>query len=108
LGRGGPQCYRINDRDLVGLAYAVMFDNWSHGLATEMAEANQTVSFVRLGLPEVTCCTLPNNHASHRVMEKVGFRYQEELVCASVPFRVYRLSAAAWNWRMGCLGDCLP
>ncbi len=105
LGRGGLKWYQINDKDVVGLAYAVMVDHWNRGLATEMAQASLAMGFERLNLPEVGCWALPINYASLRVMEKVGFRYQEDLAFAGLPYRFYRLSVAEWIWRRGWLSD---
>ncbi len=102
LGRAGLKLYRINDKDVVGLAYAVMDDHWNRGLATEMAQASLLVGFERLCFPEVSCWALPINYASLRVMEKLGFRYQEDLAFAGLPYRFYRLIAAEWIWRRGC------
>lgn len=90
LGRGGLKWYRINDKDVVGLDYAVMFGHWNRGLATEMAQCSLAMGFERLSFPEVDCWALPINYASLRVMEKVGFHYQEDLAFAGLPYRFYR------------------
>ena len=105
LGRGGLKWYQINDKDVVGLEYAVMVDHWNRGLATEMAQASLAMGFERLSFPEVSCWALPINYASLRVMEKVGFHYQEELAFAGLPYRLYRLTAAEWIWRRCRLAD---
>ena len=105
LGRGGLKSYQVNDKDVVGLGYAVMLDHWNRGLATEMARASLTMGFERLGFPEVGCWALPVNFASLRVMEKVGFRYQEDLAFAGLLYRYYRLTAAEWIWGRGWLAD---
>ena len=99
LGRGGLKWYQINDKDVVGLVYAVMVDHWNRGLATEMAHASLVMGFERLCFPEVSCWALPINYASLRVMEKLGFRYQEDLAFAGLPYRYHRLTAAEWNRR---------
>ena len=64
LGRGGLKLYQINDKDVVGLEYAVMVDHWNRGLATEMAQASLAMGFERLSFPEVSCWALPINYAS--------------------------------------------
>ncbi len=107
LGRGGLKWYWINDEDVVGLAYSVMDDHWNRGLATEMAQASLAMGFLRLGFPQVSCWTLPINYASQRVMEKVGFRYQEDLVFAGLQHRFYRITASEWTWRLGRRADGL-
>ena len=99
IGRGGLKIYRIDDRDEVGLAYAVVFPRWGQGYGTEMAQASLEIGFSRLGLPEVSSWTLPVNHASQRVMEKLGFLYEREFEFAGLTHCYYRLTAARWNER---------
>ncbi len=105
LGRGGLKWYRINDKDVVALDYAVTFDHWNRGLATEIAQASLTIGFDRLSFPEISCWALPINYASLRVMEKVGFRYQEDLAFAGLQYRFCRLTAAEWKRKLGKRAD---
>jgi RimJ/RimL family protein N-acetyltransferase len=42
------------------------------------------VAFGPLGLPDVVAFTLPDNVASRRVMEKLGFAYEK-----TAPYKVY-------------------
>jgi RimJ/RimL family protein N-acetyltransferase len=97
IGRGGLQCYTIEGQDVIGLVYSVIFDCWNQGLATEIAVASLDIGFKHFGFPEITCWTLPSNIASQRVMEKVGFRYDTDIVFAGSPERLYRLTALDWE-----------
>lgn len=97
VGRGGLKVYRIDEQDVVGLAYAVVSSRWGQGYATEMAEASLSTGFDRLGLSEIDTWTLPVNRASQRVMEKLGFRYDREFVFAGLTHRYYRLFASEWQ-----------
>ncbi len=97
LGRCGLKWYTIDDQDVVGLAYAVIFDHWNRGLATEMAAASLRIGFEQLGLDEVASWTLPFNIASQRVMQKLGFSYETDTVFAGLLHRLYRLTAADWH-----------
>ena len=47
--------------------------------------------------PDLVCFTLTTNHASQRVMEKVGFRYECNVLHAGLPHVFYRLTASAWR-----------
>ena len=91
IGRGGLKTYRIDGRDAIGLAYAVMPDYWNRGFATEMAEASLDVGFGHLGCAEIGSWTLPINPASQRVMEKLGFLYERNSEFAGLLHRFYRL-----------------
>ncbi|WP_165234859.1 GNAT family N-acetyltransferase [Aquisphaera insulae] len=102
LGRAGLQSYSIEGQETVGLVYAVIHDHWNRGLATEMAAASLDIGFRELRLPEVASWTLPDNLASRRVMEKLGFRYDTDIVFAGLPNRLYRLTAIDWELGRGC------
>lgn len=97
VGRGGLKLYSIDGEDQVGLAYAVVLDQWGQGYATEIGEASLRVGFEELGLPQVSTWTLPINKASQRVMEKLGFRYKRDITFAGLPHRYYRLMASDWR-----------
>jgi [ribosomal protein S5]-alanine N-acetyltransferase len=92
-GRGGLKIYQIDGKDVVGLAYAVLSDHWNQGFATEMGQLSLEVGFGRLHVPEVASWTLPNNLASQRVMEKLGFRHERDFEFAGLVHRFYGLAA---------------
>ena len=70
-------------------------------MATVMAGAILTVAFEQLGMAEVVCFTLTTNRASQRVMEKVGFEYERDIVHAGLPHVFYRITASEWKKRGG-------
>ena len=90
-GRGGLRHVAIDGTDEVELAYALMPAYWNRGLATEMGAAILALAFDRLGLDDLVCFTMTTNHASRRVMEKLGFRYERDFEHAGLPHRLSRL-----------------
>lgn len=96
-GRGGIRHVHVGGKDEVELAYALMEEYWRQGLATEMARALLKIAFEELGLNELVCFTMQTNLASQRVMQKVGFQYERDVVHADLPHVLYRLSAGAWS-----------
>lgn len=92
VGRGGLRQIKIEGKDEVELLYALMPEFWNQGLATEMAEAIVAIGLERLGLKEIVAYTLPDNRASRRVMEKVGFIYDRKIVHAGRPHVLYRIT----------------
>jgi ribosomal-protein-alanine N-acetyltransferase len=96
-GRGGLKHTYIGERDEVEVAYALLPQYWGQGLASELAVASVRAGFELLHRPDLVCFTLTTNHASQRVMEKVGFRYEREVIHAGLPHVFYRLSASAWR-----------
>ena len=95
VGRGGLRKTYLGGNHEVELAYALMSEFWGKGLATEMGKAILKVGFEQLGLPDVVCFTLTTNLASQRVMEKLGFQYERNIVHVGLPHVFYRLNAPA-------------
>jgi ribosomal-protein-alanine N-acetyltransferase len=93
VGRGGLRRVSIDDESEVEVAYAVVSDHWGEGIATEMAELCVRTAFSKLRLPDLVCYTLPTNRASQRVMEKVGFQYERNIIHAGLDHVFYRLRA---------------
>jgi RimJ/RimL family protein N-acetyltransferase len=85
IGRCGLRQVEIDGRHEVEITYGLMAEFWGRGLATEMAAECVRVGFVELKRAELVCFTLPTNLASRRVMEKVGFRYERDIVWADLP-----------------------
>jgi len=92
VGRGGLRHVDIGGRDEVELTYALMPEFWGCGLATEIARAVLKIAFEQLPLTQLVTFTLTTNHASRRVMEKVGFAFERELVhgARGLPHVLYR------------------
>lgn len=61
-------------------------DYWGKGYATEAAAAVLTYGFEEMGLHRVVATCQPENHASYRIMEKLGMR-REGLFLQCIPYR---------------------
>ena len=93
VARGGPQRCNVAGRDEVEIGWAVVPERWNQGLATELGAASVAVAFGPLGLADVVAFTLPDNHASRRVMEKLGFAFERDTIHAGLPHVLYRRRA---------------
>jgi ribosomal-protein-alanine N-acetyltransferase len=91
VARGGLQHTHVGGRDEVEVGWAVAADRWGEGLATELGAASVRAAFDEHGLADLVCFTLPTNVASRRVMEKLGFAYERDIVHADLPHVLYRL-----------------
>lgn len=91
VGRAGLRNTHVEGNEEVELAYALMAKFWSKGLATEMGEKILKIGFELLNLPEVVCFSLTTNQASQRVIEKLGFKYERDIIYAGLPHLFYRL-----------------
>jgi ribosomal-protein-alanine N-acetyltransferase len=87
VGRGGLRHVILHGRPEVEINYALMPSFWGKGLATEIATASVDVG---VGFPSLVAFALPDNHGSRRVMEKLGFRYERDIVYTGVPHVLYR------------------
>jgi RimJ/RimL family protein N-acetyltransferase len=92
VGRAGLRNTNVEGINEVELAYALMAKFWGQGLATEMGEQILKIGFELLKLREIVCFTLTTNKASQRVMEKLGFKYEREMIHANLPHLLYRLT----------------
>jgi ribosomal-protein-alanine N-acetyltransferase len=95
VARGGPHRCRVAGNDEVEIGWTVVPERWNQGIATELGAASIEVAFGPLALPDVVSFTLPHNHGSRRVMEKLGFAYECDTDYKGWPQVLYRLSAAS-------------
>jgi RimJ/RimL family protein N-acetyltransferase len=80
LGRCGFQPKDDAAPEVVELAYSFARSAWGHGYATEAARAAIRYAFDELGWSRIVARSRPGNLASLRVMQKLGFRREREIV----------------------------
>jgi RimJ/RimL family protein N-acetyltransferase len=90
VARGGPKTAHVGGRDEVEIGWTVAPGRWGEGIATELGAASVEIAFGPLGLVDVVSFTLPDNHASRRVMEKLGFAFERDVLYAGMPHVLYR------------------
>lgn len=61
--------------DTVEVGWRLAAAHWGHGYAPEAAVAAVRFGFTGLDLAEIVSFTVPQNHNSLRVMEKIGLRH---------------------------------
>jgi RimJ/RimL family protein N-acetyltransferase len=88
VGRGGLGSSEFG----VEVGWAVGPDQRGRGYATEIGAAAIGVAFDLMGLTSVVAYTEPDNDASRRVMDKLGFEYEREVEHAGLPHVLYRLN----------------
>jgi [ribosomal protein S5]-alanine N-acetyltransferase len=89
VGRAGIRRITLGDKPEIELAYALMSEYWSRGLATEIGRV--LLDRARsMGLNNVVAFTLTTNTASQRVMQKLGMRYEREISHFEAPHALYR------------------
>ena len=68
----------LRDLDVTDVGYRFLPEHWGQGLATEACGACIAFGFDVIGLERIVAFVLPENAASIRVLEKVGFEREGE------------------------------
>jgi RimJ/RimL family protein N-acetyltransferase len=91
VGYGGIKHAIVENHDEIELAYAITYDHWRKGFATEIAMAALQHGFDTIHLARIVAFTLPHNKASRAVMEHCGFTYNRDIAHANLPHVLYTL-----------------
>ncbi len=70
----------LKETNEVDLGYRLKMKYWGMGLATEAARASVKFGFDTLQLAKIVAFILPENKPSQRVLEKLDFVWEEELM----------------------------
>jgi len=84
----------------VEVAYRLARSAWGRGVATEAAGALVAHGLHTLGLPRLVAVTYPDNRASQRVLDKLGFERRGLREYRGVEATYHVLTAAAWAARV--------
>lgn len=95
VGRAGLRRRDMDGVEETELMCALAPDHWGRGLATEAARAIAGIAFGRLRLPSLVARAQPANAASRRLVEKLGFLFERDMINAGLPQMLYRLRAPA-------------
>jgi [ribosomal protein S5]-alanine N-acetyltransferase len=96
-GLGG--LIRMPDGEDVEVAYRLARRAWGRGLATEAAGALVGHALGTLSLPRVVAVTYPDNVASQRVLDKLGFERRGLTEYKGVQTTYHVLTQQAWRAR---------
>ena len=97
--RGVGALIRMPDGDDVEVAYRLARSAWGLGIATEAAGALVAHAVGPLALPRVVAVTYPENQASQRVLDKLGFERRGIREYKGVQATYHVLTASAWAAR---------
>lgn len=81
----------LEDLDEVDLGYRFMKEYWGKGIATESGKACVNLGFNKLGLKRIIAMVLPENLGSIRVLEKLNFEFEKEIIEDNQLAKVYSL-----------------
>lgn len=92
IGYTGLRHADVGGRPEVELMWFLDADHWRHGYVTEMAREALRVAFAILELDHVVAETVDVNAPSRAVMEKLGMRYERDVVHVGLPHVLYRVA----------------
>ena len=81
----------------VEVGYRLARRSWGRGIATEAAAALVDYAFRVLGLPRTVAVVYPENRASRRVLEKLGFVHDGLREYKGARVDHFTLDASAWG-----------
>lgn len=84
----------VAGRGEVEIGWAVARAYWGRGIATSMGRHGLAVA-AEHGVTNVVAFTRVDNHASQRVMEKLGLVYERDILHAGLPHVLYRTVRAS-------------
>ncbi len=82
----------LEDMDEVDLGYRFMKEYWGRGIATESGKACVNFGFNELGLKRIIAMVLPENTGSIRVLNKLKFEFEKEIIEDNQLAKVYALN----------------
>jgi len=81
----------LEDMDEVDLGYRFMKEYWGKGIATESAKACVNLGFNKLRLKRLIAMVLPENIGSIRVLEKLNFEFEKDVIEDHQSAKIYSL-----------------
>lgn len=90
IGKGGFEFVENSDKEIF-LDLIVTPKYWNQGYGTEIGKACLKIAFDQLHLEGISCCVLSGSLASQRVMEKLGFKYNRDIVNVDSTYLIYNM-----------------
>ncbi|MDF1654355.1 MAG: bifunctional GrpB family protein/GNAT family N-acetyltransferase [Coxiellaceae bacterium] len=96
VGKGGLRHITLLNKPETELAYALMPGFWGQGLAMQIGQYALDLAFNKLQLDNVICFTSEDNKQSLRVIEKLGFTYEQSFDHCDITHHLHRLSQSTY------------
>ncbi len=81
----------LEDLKEVDLGYRFMSNYWGKGIASEAGRACLNLGFDTLKLNKIVAMVLPNNKGSIRVLEKLNFEYEHDIIEDNLTAKLYAI-----------------
>lgn len=96
IGTCGLEPYQLDGRAEVELGYRLCLNYWGKGYAREAAVAVLGYGFADLKLEKIIGFALPQNKASLKILEQLGFQYRYDFLHAGLTHSLYELAHSAF------------
>lgn len=96
IGAGCIQHLGRDPDNPLEIGWRLRMDKWGQGFASEAARCMAGFAFETLNAELLCAVCHPENHASSRVMERLGMRYKGEEVWYDMDTTVYEMTRAEW------------
>lgn len=93
IGMGGLTPWTWENESLVDITYRLKESAWGQGYGWELAKGLRDYGFQMLNLPQITATITPDNARSKKIAEKLGLRFERQIILHGVVtdlFRLYR------------------
>jgi RimJ/RimL family protein N-acetyltransferase len=93
IGMGGLTPWIWEEEQLVDITYRLKESAWGKGFGWELAKGLRDYGFQALNLSQITATITPKNVLSKKIAEKLGFRFDRQIILHGVLtdlFRLYR------------------
>ena len=91
IGTCGMEPFALDGQAEVELGYRLCLKHWGNGYAQEAARAILRYGFGPLNRARIMAFVLPQNRASVKILEKLGFNYLHEFLHYDLPHRLYEM-----------------
>lgn len=91
IGMGGLTPWTLENEQLVDITYRLKESVWGKGYGWELATALRDYGFQTLNLSQITATITPDNIPSKRLAEKLGFRFDKQIILHGVATDLFRL-----------------
>lgn len=88
---------RLDGTTEVEVGYRFAQAHWGKGFATESARASLRYGFEELALDRIVAVVQPENIASQRVLEKLGFKYEKDARYYNTDLKYYAIAREAYE-----------
>jgi ribosomal-protein-alanine N-acetyltransferase len=91
IGRCGIRNMEFDGNMELEMGYNVMPQFWKNAYATEMGTKILDIAFHPLNKESVVAFTQKTNLASEKTMQKLGFKFEKDIIWASLEHVLYRI-----------------